>query len=131
MNREIINAVHESDLDELLEAVILLIESSIESNNLEDQLRQIIRELRIAFKDLKPFTRCLECNASIKLFAKAEISGQVPDYIWETNETFRKCPRCNRVYWPGSHTKRSMQRIEDLFNVVSHKENEGGGRVES
>ena len=87
----------------------------IESNDLNDQLRQIIRELGIVLEDIEPFTRCLECNATIKQVAKTEISGQVPDYIWETNEVFQKCPNCKRVYWPGSHAKRSVQRIEELF----------------
>ncbi len=87
----------------------------IESNDFEDQLRQIIRELGIVPKDIKPFTRCLECNVTLKEVPKNEISGQVPDYIWETNDVFQKCPSCKRPYWPGSHTKRSIQRIEELF----------------
>ena len=93
----------------------------IESNDLKGQLQQIIRELGIVLGDIKPFTRCLECNAALKQVAKTEISVQVPDHIWETNAVFQKCPNCKRVYWPGSHTQRSMRRIEELFNVMSHK----------
>ena len=87
----------------------------IRSNDIEKQLRQVIDELGIGLKDIRPFSRCLECNVANILLEKEQIYGQVPDYVWENNTIFHSCPQCKRIYWPGSHTKRSLDRIEELF----------------
>ncbi|UCE56432.1 MAG: Mut7-C RNAse domain-containing protein [Desulfobacterales bacterium] len=87
----------------------------IESNNPRDQLKQVIRELGICQNETRPFSRCLSCNVEITEVPKNAVYGKVPDYIWETNDVFQTCPTCKRNYWPGSHTKRSMQQIEELF----------------
>jgi len=88
----------------------------IESNDPRDQLTQVIRELEIGRNETRPFSRCLRCNVEIIEVPKNAIYGKVPDYIWETNDVFQTCPRCKRIYWPGSHTKRGMERIGELFN---------------
>jgi uncharacterized protein with PIN domain len=87
----------------------------IKSDHVRDQVQQVIHELGIVFQDIRPFSRCLSCNVEITEIEKDAILGQVPDYVWETNEIFHTCPECKRIYWPGSHTKRSLKSIEELF----------------
>jgi uncharacterized protein with PIN domain len=87
----------------------------IESNDPRKQVRQVVDELGIEKQDTRPFSRCLDCNVAIENIEKDKIYGQVPDYIWENNTTFQYCPECNKIYWPGSHTERSLERIEELF----------------
>jgi uncharacterized protein with PIN domain len=87
----------------------------IQSNDTGKQIRQIIEELGIEMQEIRPFSRCLNCNVTIRLIAKDKIHGKVPDYIWENNSVFQACPKCKNIYWPGSHTKRSLERIEALF----------------
>jgi uncharacterized protein with PIN domain len=87
----------------------------IQSNDTVQQLRQIIEELGIGLQEARPFSRCLNCNVTIESIAKEKIQGKVPDYIWENNTEFQSCPKCNNIYWPGSHTKRSLDRIQELF----------------
>jgi uncharacterized protein with PIN domain len=87
----------------------------IESNFPIEQLKQVIAECGITAADIRPFSRCIPCNLPVVRVEKDAVYGRVPDYILETNEVFHACPRCERVYWSGSHTKRSMQRIQELF----------------
>ena len=87
----------------------------IHSDRYMEQIRQVIEILHLNLEDIRPFTRCIRCNASIRSTDKHTVFGQVPDYVWETNDTFRQCIECNRIYWPGSHTKLSMDRIRSLF----------------
>ena len=86
------------------------------SNDLNEQLRQVIFETGISLTDVRPFSRCIHCNVPIVVVDRDEIYGLVPDYIFETHNEFHKCRQCNRIFWPGSHTKRSMERIEHLFD---------------
>ena len=88
----------------------------IESNDLFDQLAQIMSALTITSKDIRPFSRCVACNTPVMEIAKEAAFGLVPDYIWETHHNFSKCRQCERIFWRGSHTARSMEKIEQLFD---------------
>ena len=88
----------------------------IDSDHLAQQLNQIFRELRLKASQTRPFSRCLRCNAPIEVVEKAAILGQVPDYIFETHDRFQKCPECDRIYWPGSHTRRSLENIRKMLD---------------
>jgi uncharacterized protein with PIN domain len=88
----------------------------VESDHLEQQLKQIFRELGLKADQTKPFSRCLQCNVPIVAVAKSCLWGHIPDYIFETHDHFNQCPQCNRVFWPGSHTRRSLVKIRQLFD---------------
>ena len=93
----------------------------IKSNYPVDQLKQVINDVGITHEDLRPFSMCTPCNSPIEVIHKDSVAGRVPDYIWETHDAFRRCPQCERIYWSGSHTKRSMERIQTLFAKVHNK----------
>ncbi|NNL40953.1 MAG: hypothetical protein HKO79_00505, partial [Desulfobacterales bacterium] len=38
-----------------------------------------------------------------------------PDYVWENQNSFKTCNKCEKIYWQGSHTKRSRELIKKLF----------------
>ena len=87
----------------------------ITSNYLDVQLKQVIAEIGICRADTRPFSRCIHCNISIVGADPDDVYGLIPDYIYETHKEFHKCLQCNRIFWPGSHTKRSLEKIEHLF----------------
>jgi uncharacterized protein with PIN domain len=87
----------------------------IKSDHLFEQLKEVIQKLALEQKDTRPFSRCLQCNAAIEAVDKDSVRDAVPDYIWETHDTFRRCRTCRKIYWPGSHTKRTMDIIDGLF----------------
>jgi len=87
----------------------------IESDHLEHQLSQIFRELGLKPEQTRPFSRCLQCNVPIEAVDKNSLWGRVPDYIFQTQDHFQKCPECDRIYWPGSHTRRSIEKIRQLL----------------
>ena len=88
----------------------------IEANDLFGQIAQVIEELAITASDIRPFSRCIECNLPIIDIPKDCVFGLVPDYIWETHDDFSMCRQCERIFWRGSHTERSMDRIKSLFD---------------
>ena len=87
----------------------------IESDKPFKQLQEVIKELGIVKKDIKTFSRCIRCNTEIRTIDKNSIRSVVPDYVWENQDSFKACIKCKRIYWQGSHTKRSMEVIEKLF----------------
>jgi uncharacterized protein with PIN domain len=87
----------------------------IESDHLEQQLSQIFRELGLKASQTRPFSRCLKCNVPIVAVEKSALWGRVPDYVFESHDRFQACPECDRIYWPGSHTRRSFEKIQQLL----------------
>jgi hypothetical protein len=88
------------------------------------QLRELVSVLEIGVEELRPFSRCSLCNAELLQTTREAVFGAVPDYIFETASDFRKCPQCSRVYWPGSHREKIMDRLEAAVGLNLR----GGGK---
>jgi uncharacterized protein len=86
----------------------------IESDHYREQVRQVIRDCALKPLD-HAFTRCLECNLILEPRSKAEAQKNVPSYVLATQEKFSWCPKCRRVFWPGTHHERM---IEELHSIV-------------
>ena len=84
----------------------------VEANDPRDQLREIVRKLSLDQGNEKFFRRCLLCNEELQLLDQAEAEGRVPDFILQAYKVFHACPRCRRVYWPGTHYKRMKQEMD-------------------
>ena len=84
----------------------------IESENVDEQLQQVFRALDLTAR--QAFSRCAECNVPLDPASKETIQSQVPPYVFQTQDHFLRCPRCQRVYWRGTHWARMLARIEDL-----------------
>jgi uncharacterized protein with PIN domain len=89
----------------------------VESDDLQQQLNQVVAELGLKAEQTRPFSRCLQCNVPIVAVEKNLLRGRVPDYIFETNDRFNRCPQCDRIFWPGSHTRRGLEKIRHLFDI--------------
>ncbi len=75
----------------------------IKSEQLNQQLRQIFRELKLKPNPEEMFSRCVICNVVLEKVDKQYIKGMVPEYVFMTQEIFFLCPSCRRIYWSGSH----------------------------
>lgn len=63
-------------------------------------------------------TRCLECNLSLADVGKAEVWQVLPPYVRKTQNQFKRCPGCGRVYWPGTHYARAVARLLAVVRAV-------------
>jgi uncharacterized protein len=76
------------------------------------QLVEVVRRFDLT-GSFRPFTRCLVCNETVETVTKNEIFDQLPTSIRSIQNDFRRCPRCLKVYWKGSHYERMQQLIEE------------------
>lgn len=84
----------------------------LRDDRVEDQLRQVVADLGLALR--RALTRCLECNVELQPRQKAAVLDRLPPHVQATQDRFSECPRCGRVYWPGTHWERMRMRIADL-----------------
>jgi uncharacterized protein with PIN domain len=85
----------------------------IESDQPMKQIRQLIDSLKLD-RNFNPFSLCLECNQPLVERKKAELKDLVPPYVFKTQEQFRQCPKCHRIYWRGTHWRAMTKRLEGL-----------------
>ncbi len=63
---------------------------------------------------IKPFCRCMHCNALLRMTSKDAISDRL---LLETKQHYQEfliCPQCDRIYWKGSHYRRMQAFIESV-----------------
>lgn len=87
----------------------LLVESAV----LEEQLAQVVRAFRLPLDHA--FSRCPVCNAVLLDVSKHEAWGQVPPFVFQTQESFKLCAECNRFYWRGTHWQRMQESLQRLL----------------
>jgi hypothetical protein len=92
-----------------------------------EQLKELISTLSIGIDELKPFSRCSLCNAQLFQIPREAAFGIVPDYIFESASDFRKCPECARVYWPGTHRIKMMDKLKSAVGLDLRREGKNGG----
>ncbi|MDP8229366.1 MAG: Mut7-C RNAse domain-containing protein [Candidatus Electryoneaceae bacterium] len=77
-----------------------------------DQLTQVA-EIYLLTERMDPFSCCLVCN--VRLLEVADISpNEVPPSVIERGLKLRRCPKCQRIYWRGSHTERMEEQMQFL-----------------
>ncbi len=69
-------------------------------------------------------SRCSACNVALQEVSPAFVSGRLPAYILRSQSEFRRCPGCERVYWPGSHIDGISEQMEG-FGPDGAEESEG------
>jgi uncharacterized protein with PIN domain len=84
----------------------------------QEQLREVFERLGLAER-ARPFSRCLHCNALLRKVGKQEVAHRVPPQIRETQDDFRTCDLCGRVYWQGSHWERMNGQMRGLLDSAA------------
>jgi len=80
----------------------------------EGQLHEIFHRLGVNVDHLDPLSRCVRCNEILTEIPRQLAAGRLPDYIWHTQAEFYECPRCRRLYWPGSHFQHIMEKLKQI-----------------
>ena len=75
------------------------------------QLEEVVRAIDLA-RDIKPYTRCMECNGELLPADRSTVVHSVPLQVFLIHREFKRCRRCHRVYWKGSHLRRLDKIIE-------------------
>ena len=83
----------------------------VEANEPREQLREVLAKLSLKAEEEKFFRRCLLCNEELRPIEREEAAGRVPDFILQRYDIFHACPRCRRVYWPGTHYERMKKEM--------------------
>ncbi len=82
------------------------------------QVREIVNRFDLLGAAM-PFRRCLRCNGLLEPVDKQAIADRLPPYVRQHVNAFSRCPRCSRIYWPGSHYDAMKRFVKELLGQKS------------
>jgi uncharacterized protein with PIN domain len=78
-----------------------------------DQLAEVLAAFHLR-PLLRMFSRCAVCNGELQWVDKQTIEAELPANTRETFDEFRRCIRCGKLYWKGSHYDRLNALLQSL-----------------
>jgi uncharacterized protein with PIN domain len=75
------------------------------------QLSRVLRDLDLTIDSRLLFSRCSVCNTLTQAVAKEDVLMRLPPHVRKTQELFRLCPGCDRIYWQGTHVEALRRRL--------------------
>ncbi len=86
----------------------------VTSDNILEQLRQVVRERNLTIRSTPEFSRCPLCNSAVKKIEKEKIKDRVPKTVFERINEFWECRSCGKIYWHGGHWKNIRERVRRI-----------------
>jgi uncharacterized protein with PIN domain/sulfur carrier protein ThiS len=88
----------------------------VRSSKVEEQVKEILHRFDL-IKEIKEFSRCIECNDLLKPVKRELIIDQLPVKVAKTQNEFYECPSCKKIYWNGTHYKRMLAFINSVKGI--------------
>lgn len=85
----------------------------VKADRLASQIDEVLAALKSAPDPARRMTRCLICNEALENAAKETVAGMVPAFVFATCDRYRRCPRCGRIFWPGTHTRHVAEYLRE------------------
>ncbi|MEE8161924.1 MAG: Mut7-C RNAse domain-containing protein [Acidobacteriota bacterium] len=86
----------------------------INSEDLSEQIEEVLSFLGEEIDPRRILSRCLECNAGLETLPRQIAQTRVPPYVFCNHERFKRCPVCDRTYWAGTHREKIGERLQAL-----------------
>jgi uncharacterized protein len=82
-----------------------------------EQTAEVIKRFDL-IQRLAPFQRCLRCNERLNLVSKGAVLDKLEPLTRLYYHEFRRCPKCQQIYWRGSHYHHLASRIGAIIELV-------------
>jgi len=88
----------------------------VRSTKVEEQVKEVIKRFDLQ-KEIKEFSRCIECNELLKQIKRESIISRLPPKVANSQKEFYRCPSCKKIYWKGTHYLRMLKFIQSIKNI--------------
>lgn len=61
----------------------------------------------------EPGVRCSTCGVVLEKITREQARPVVPFFTFQIHHDFRRCPKCRKVFWPGSHVPGTRGQVDD------------------
>ena len=84
----------------------------VETTDVDEQIKSVLNNVEI--EKTQVLTRCLLCNTLIEEIKKNDIKDKVAERVFENNDKFWFCKKCDKIYWKGTHYDKMIEKINNL-----------------
>lgn len=84
----------------------------IESERWQEQVAQVLSAY--GAPGTGPFSRCPVDNTPLREISRELAARRVPPYVFQTQDRFRECATCGRIFWRGTHWERMQAKLKTL-----------------
>ena len=54
------------------------------------------------------------CNTALAPIERTHVRGLVPEFVFQTQDRFHRCPECRRLYWQGTHWRTIVSELAGM-----------------
>ena len=90
----------------------------LKEDDLDRQLEQTIKELKLTVKKENIFTRCSKCNNFLQEIQEDEVKREIPFDVFGRGYWFKRCFNCGKIFWNGNHMI-TLKEIFKKLNILS------------
>lgn len=90
----------------------------LKEDDLDGQLEQTIKELKLTLKKENIFTRCSKCNNFLQEIQEDEVKREIPFDVFGRGYWFKRCFNCGKIFWNGNHMI-TLKEIFKKLNILS------------
>ena len=85
----------------------------VTSERLDAQIGQVLAEFSL--EPDRSHSRCPVCNEPLAEMDREIARSRVPAYVARTQQVFKSCPACRRIYWRGSHWQQMNDQLARML----------------
>lgn len=97
----------------------------ITSEKLDEQIEQVREALGPPPEPV--LSRCNRCNVPLQDVSPEDVADQVPPYVLRTQDAFRRCPECGRIYWAGTHLEHMSEQVDAVAELLENRDTDSSG----
>jgi len=86
----------------------------LKEDDLDGQLEQTIKELKLKLKKENIFTRCSKCNNFLQEIQEDEVKREIPFDVFGRGYWFKRCFNCGKIFWNGNHMITLKEKFKKL-----------------
>jgi len=87
-------------------------------DDIDGQLEQIIKGLKLKVNKENLFSRCSNCNNFLQKVKEEEIKEEVPVDVRGRGYWFKRCLNCGKIFWNGNHMITLKEKIKKLNILI-------------
>ena len=86
----------------------------LNKDELDGQLEQIIKELKLKVNKKSLFSRCSNCNNILQKVKEKEVMGEIPLDVHGRGYWFKRCFNCGKIFWNGNHMPTLKEKLRKI-----------------
>jgi uncharacterized protein with PIN domain len=90
----------------------------LKEDDLDGQLEQTIKELKLTVKKENIFTRCSKCNNFLQEIQEDEVKREIPFDVFGRGYWFKRCFNCGKIFWNGNHMITLKEKFKELKFLI-------------